>query len=104
MMRWPASPMRPIVVRTADRAHCLQRGCNGSAAVDRCPGERSARGAAAGPLTHEARFRSTKKSSATVKLAPSKDGKIKANRVCWCGRRESRCLHIGLVQGVDGFL
>jgi hypothetical protein len=32
------------------------------------------------------------------------DSKIKANRVCWCGRRESRCLHIGLVQGVNGFL
>ena len=32
------------------------------------------------------------------------DSRIKANRVCWCGRRESRCLHIGLVQGVSRFL
>ena len=32
------------------------------------------------------------------------DSKIKANRVCWGGRRESWCLHIGLGQGVSRFL
>jgi hypothetical protein len=31
------------------------------------------------------------------------DSKIKANRVCCGGRRDSRCLHIGLAQGVTTF-